>query len=244
VAAGWTRQMSDPAGFAQLPLRLALRERSTFESFVVDDANREATLALQTAVVAGQGVIWLHGPADSGRSHLLQAACAASTSAGRRAGYLPLAAVAGAMSEQLAGWHRLDTLAIDDIDAVAGDAAAERALFSLYRELEERRALLLVAASVAPTTLPWLLADIGSRLSAAAVYRLHSLDDAGRAEVLRRRAAQRGIELPDETIAYLQRRAPRGLATLCDLLDTLDVAALAAQRRLTVPFIREVLGLD
>jgi hypothetical protein len=29
---------------------------------------------------------------------------------------------------------------------------------------------------------------------------------------------------------------------LYDLLDTLDLAALAAQRRLTVPFIREVLG--
>ncbi|MGC8519703.1 MAG: HdaA/DnaA family protein, partial [Steroidobacteraceae bacterium] len=39
-----------------------------------------------------------------------------------------------------------------------------------------------------------------------------------------------------------QRRFPRDMAQLYALLDTLDEAALAAQRRLTVPFIREVLA--
>jgi DnaA-homolog protein len=32
------------------------------------------------------------------------------------------------------------------------------------------------------------------------------------------------------------------MGALYELLDTLDKAALAAQRRLTIPFIREVLG--
>jgi DnaA family protein len=51
----------------------------------------------------------------------------------------------------------------------------------------------------------------------------------------------RGLELPDETWHWLQRRLPRDMRTLYGLLDTLDEAALAAQRRLTIPFIREVL---
>jgi len=51
----------------------------------------------------------------------------------------------------------------------------------------------------------------------------------------------RGLELPDETWHWLRRRFPRDMRTLYQLLDTLDEAALAAQRRLTVPFIREVL---
>ena len=41
---------------------------------------------------------------------------------------------------------------------------------------------------------------------------------------------------------YLQRRFRRDLPTLYELLDTIDEAALQAQRRLTVPFIRQVLG--
>ena len=54
-------------------------------------------------------------------------------------------------------------------------------------------------------------------------------------------ARLRGLELPDETWQWLQRRLPRDMRSLYELLDTLDEAALAAQRRLTVPFIRDVL---
>jgi DnaA family protein len=52
----------------------------------------------------------------------------------------------------------------------------------------------------------------------------------------------RGFDLPEETLRWLQRRYPRDMHKLYELLDTLDEAALVAQRRLTVPFIREVLG--
>ncbi len=57
------------------------------------------------------------------------------------------------------------------------------------------------------------------------------------------RAAQRGMDLPEETATYLQRRVPRNLAWLCDFLDALDEASLSAQRRLTIPFVRDVLRL-
>jgi DnaA family protein len=40
----------------------------------------------------------------------------------------------------------------------------------------------------------------------------------------------------------LLRRRGRDLATLTGLLDVLDRASLAAQRRITVPFLREALG--
>jgi len=73
------------------------------------------------------------------------------------------------------------------------------------------------------------------------VYQLRELDDAGRIEALRLRAAQRGLELPPETCEYLMRRVPRDLGSLFDILDRLDEASLMAQRRLTVPFIRVAL---
>ncbi len=55
------------------------------------------------------------------------------------------------------------------------------------------------------------------------------------------RAKVRGFELPEEVARWLQRRYPRDMGTLYQLLDTLDSAALVAQRRLTLPFIRSVL---
>jgi DnaA family protein len=73
------------------------------------------------------------------------------------------------------------------------------------------------------------------------VYQLRDLDEAGRIEALRLRAAQRGLQLPQETSEYLLRRVPRDLPSLFEVLDHLDEASLIAQRRLTIPFIREAL---
>jgi DnaA-homolog protein len=70
---------------------------------------------------------------------------------------------------------------------------------------------------------------------------LRELDDEGRIEALRLRAAQRGLELPYDTSEYLLKRVPRDLRSLFDILDELDEASLVAQRRLTIPFIREAL---
>ena len=63
-------------------------------------------------------------------------------------------------------------------------------------------------------------------------------------EALRRRAGHRGLEMPEETLTFLIRRAPRDFAALCRLLDELDLESLAAQRRLTVPFLRQALETD
>ena len=55
------------------------------------------------------------------------------------------------------------------------------------------------------------------------------------------RAQERGFELPDETGRYLMSRYPRDLSSLFAVLDRLDQASLQAQRRLTVPFVKQVL---
>ena len=62
--------------------------------------------------------------------------------------------------------------------------------------------------------------------------------------MLQLRAQHRGLELPDETAAYLIRRSRRDMASLYGLLDKLDLEALRAQRRLTIPFVRDVLKQD
>ncbi len=225
----------------QLPLGVRLRDRATFASFVAG-ANGEA-VSLVTTLAAGEpgGCAWLHGPAGAGKTHLLQAACALAASRDR-AGYVPLAEFAGGEAAILDGWLGLDCLCIDDAQRVAGDPRWDAALFRLFRDIEERGARLIVGAAAPPGALDWSLRDIASRFGAAAVFALQPLDEAGRLEALRLRARLRGVELPEDTVRYLQRRYPRDMRTLYGLLDTLDDAAIAAQRRLTVPFVRAVLS--
>ncbi len=218
----------------QLTLGMRLRTDAVFESFA-PGLNVEVVSALRSP---GTAPLWLWGSQGSGKTHLLQAVCAA---AGDAAAYFPLTRSAGLPPEALAGFEQCRVLCIDDVDAAAGDLGWERALFRLFNDAAELRTRLIFAAGAAPRRIDWTLEDWRSRAAACLVYQLRELDDAGRIEALRLRAAQRGLQLPDETAEYLLRRVPRDLRSLFDILDELDEASLAAQRRLTLPFIRDAL---
>jgi DnaA family protein len=225
----------------QLPLGVRLADRALFESFVAG-ANAGAVAHLQ-AVADGQApaATWLAGPAGSGKSHLLQAVCAGAGATGHAA-YLPLRELLPLGAAALEGWGGARCLCVDDVDAVAGRRDWEQALFALQREAEERGAALVYAAARLPHTLGVKLPDLASRWSAAVAFSLLPLDEAGQRSALQLRARLRGLELPAATARYLQNRYRRDMSTLYALLDKLDTAALQAQRRLTVPFIREVLA--
>lgn len=218
----------------QLALGVRWRAAAIFESFS-PGSNTELIAALRNP---GTDPLWLWGGRGSGKSHLLQACCAA---AGDTAAYFPLGGTPALPPEALLGFERCRVLCVDDVDAVEGDLAWERALFRLFNEAAELRTRLIFAARAAPRQIDWSLDDWRSRAAACVVYQVRELDEVGRVEALRLRAAQRGLQLPQETSEYLLRRMPRDLRSLFEILDKLDEASLIAQRRLTIPFIRDVL---
>lgn len=218
----------------QLALGVRLRAGADYASFA-PGPNSEIVTALRSP---GTAPLWLWGAPGSGKTHLLQAACA---EAGAEAAYFPLDRAVELPPDALSGFERNRLLCIDDVDQIAGDAAWERALFALFNEAAELRTRLIFAAAVAPRQASWVLDDWRSRAAACIVYQLRELDDAGRIEALRLRAAQRGLQLPRETAEYLLKRMPRDLPSLFGILDALDEASLVEQRRLTVPFIRDEL---
>jgi DnaA family protein len=221
---------------------MRLRERAVFDSFVAG-ANLAAVAQLR-ALACGEsaGMYWLSGPHGVGKTHLLQASCAMARSAGTEAAYLPLSELLALGPETLEGWHGARVVALDDVAVIAGRRDWEQGLFRMYREVEERGAALLACAAAPPLLLEFSLPDLASRFAAATLLPLRALDESGQREALRLRARARGLQLPEETAIYLQRRFRRDLATLYGLLDAIDEAALQAQRRLTVPFIRQVLA--
>jgi DnaA family protein len=186
----------------------------------------------------GRDPVWIWGNPGSGKSHLLQAVCAAR---GDSAAYFPLDASIGLPPEALSGLASRQVLCIDDLDAVAGKLDWEQAFFRVFNEATELGTRMIFASRVSPRQIDWALGDWKSRAAACIVYQVRELDEAGRAQALCLRAAQRGLELPPETQDYLLKRMPRDLRTLLDILDALDEESLVAKRRLTVPFIREAL---
>lgn len=193
--------------------------------------------------VANGGVAWLylHGASGTGKSHLLIGACRAAVEADRPARYVSLARLPPPRSGALTGIDAEGLLAIDDVQAIAGDGMAERALFDLYNRAKAAGARMVFAADASPAELGLGLPDLVSRLAMCTQHALRPLDDAGRRAMLRVLAARLGLRLDDEVLDWWFARQPRDPASLVALLQRVDRASLAAQRRVTIPFLRELL---
>lgn len=227
----------------QLPLGVQLRDDASFDSFHVGP-NQEVHSCLVQAATAGQGgLIYLHGSAGSGKTHLLQALCRGAAGNGQRAGYLPLAEFAAEETALLEGMANLSLLCLDDVQAVSAMQSWALQLMRLCDTARQGGMTLVLAANAPPAGLQTALPDLRTRLGWGVIFALQPLVDADRLQALQLRARARGLELPDEVGQFLLQRKARDLPALMRVLTELDRASLAAKRRLTIPFVKTVLDL-
>lgn len=224
---------------------LQLRDDAAFSNYFVGD--NAAALSCLKQAMSGQGerLIYLWGAAETGRTHLLQACCHDAQDYQRRAAYFPLQDIVGLSPEMLTDMDQLDVVCLDDIQTIAGVRRWEEAVFGLYNAiLDGDQTCLIISADCPPRQLALQLPDLQSRLSACVVFQLQPLSDADKVAALLLRARMRGLALPEETAQFLLSRCPRNLHALFAFLHQLDRASLAKQRRLTIPFVKDVLNID
>jgi DnaA family protein len=128
--------------------------------------------------------------------------------------------------------------AADDVETL--DEASQIGLFNAINEARQSGGVVLAAGNAPPAQLP-LRADLKSRLAWGLVYQVKPLDDEERAAYLRAEAARRGMQLPDEVVAYLMTHMRRDLRSLAAILDRLDQVSLELKRPITLPLLREAL---
>lgn len=225
----------------QLTLEVGLRDEATLDNFLLCAGNRPVVSALRGQLQpGGEPVIFMHGSVGSGKSHLLQASCHL---AGPGALYLPLAELAACPPEDvLQAVEQMDLVCLDDIHSVLGNPAWEKGLFNLFNRARDTGCALQFAAEAAPRYLQVKLQDLRSRLSWGVVFQLQHPCDEEKAEILRFRAARRGLVLSAEAATFIVNRASRGLEDLLGVLDTLDRESLAEQRPLSIHFVKSTLG--
>ena len=227
---------------AQLTLGVHLRDDATFTNFL---GPRNQAAAQRLAELIGDShypVVYLCGDSGTGKSHLLQAACLDMEARGGSALCLSMPELQHHAPEALQGLEAADLVCLDSVDMVAGDPAWEEAIFHLYNRVWDAGHHLLLSGRLIPADWPQGLADLRSRLMASVVLQLLPPRDEDRVEILQARAERRGLFMTDEVAQYILRRAPRHAGALLELLQRLDAASLASQRRLTVPFVKEVMG--
>lgn len=229
------RSMNPPP---QLALSFPVTEQYTFQTFLDEPWNTELITRLRSPLEdKGPLVIW--GARGSGRTHLLQALCHEHDDAV----YVPLASMMEDYPPAiLEGLESISLICIDDLDRLSPRRDWQEAVFALFNSVREHGGCLVMTADNPPRQLSLALEDLRSRLSWGSIYQLHPLSEAGKSEVLRMRAEQRGIELGEDIRRYILQRSRRDIHALLGVLDTLDQLSLVEKRRITIPFVRGIMG--
>ncbi|WP_109058779.1 DnaA inactivator Hda [Aggregatibacter aphrophilus] len=228
----------------QLPLPIHQSDDETLENFYAENNLLLLNSLQKNFLQLHQQFFYLWGNKGSGKSHLLKGVCQHYLAQQRPALYVPLNKAQYFSPAVLENLEQQALVCLDDLQAVIGNAEWEVAIFDLINRVRETgRTLLIMSADQSPANLPVQLPDLASRLTWGEVYQLAPLNDHQKIEVLQKAAYQRGIELPDETANFLFKRLERDMKTLFNALEKLDQASLQAQRKLTIPFVKEILAL-
>lgn len=226
----------------QLPLAIQLNAELTLSDFFWGQ-NVILQQQIETMLQGdGERFFYVWGQRGSGKSHLLQACCHAIQTP-KSAIYLPLQLLHAFGPDVLQGIEWQDVLCIDDIHLIAGDPAWEEALFHLYNKARDNQKTTIIMSGIhAPHWLTLQLPDLKSRLAWGLVFYLHELDDESKIHILIDQAQKRGFNLPQHVGQFILNHYGRQMHELHALMEKLDQASLTAQRKITIPFVKEILN--
>lgn len=228
----------------QLPLNIRLDTSANFANFFVGK-NQLLLDYLQNFLDNNEDwFVYLWGAAASGRTHLLQASCHLAESLQWPTAYIPLAEHKNFSPAILDNLEKFSLVILDDVSSIISHHAWEEALFHLYNRIHIAQHKLIMSADQAPQSLAMCLADLQSRIAMATTFKLQALTDAEKLSVLQLRAMQYGLTLPLNVARFMLHHCPRDLTSLFTSFEKLEDASLAAKRKLTIPFIKQVLELE
>ena len=231
----------------QLFLGLSLSDDTTFANFFMQPQSANALVVnslIEFLQKDDEQFIYLWGASGSGVTHLLQAVCHQAQEKTLSFQYLPLRELVGYSPEELCrGLDDLDLVCLDGVESVVGRSDWESELFHLFNRIKSAQHKLIMAANAPARELPIQLADLSSRLQWGLTLHLQIMTDHEKKSALQMRAKVRGLELNEEVAQFLIQRLSRDTNELFWQLQRLDNASLQEQRKLTIPFVKKVLGM-
>ncbi|MDD5265633.1 MAG: DnaA regulatory inactivator Hda [Methylococcales bacterium] len=226
----------------QLPLHFEFRANQTFEDFF-PGSNPEVINHLKKSIEGnGERQIFLWGQSGQGKSHLLQACCHQAQSQQLSSFYFVFSAFELPDPAMLSGLDKLDIICFDNIQHIAGNPAWEQAFFNFFNLHRDQGHTLILSASCPPNKIDIQLPDLKTRLNWGLTLKIQPLSDEERITALIFKAGQMGFEISPQVGRFLLTHYDRDLSSLWVLLKKLDRASLAAKRKLTLPFLKQILN--
>ena len=246
MTANAVQATSQHRSFRQLTLGVTLDAQQQLSNFCFTGAPALVSTLDQLLLSEQADSVYVFGAQALGKSHVLQGCVLQAQEMGQQALYVSCKELMKIPPHQarecLIGVENNALVCVDDIDHLIAHTHWAQAWFHLYNRLIEQGNHLVMSATLNPRIIDCALNDLRSRLQLANVFQLGALDELASGNLLQAKARQKGLQLTNEQVAYIFSRSPRGLANLLAVLDLLDAASWHEKRRITIPFIKQVMG--
>ncbi len=201
--------------------------------FLVADCNREAVAWLDLWPDWHEPGLIVHGPAASGKSHLVQLFL--DHTGGTR---VTADSVVTDIAELT---FDFPAVAVDDADELIR-SGIEQPLLHLFNGVKEAGGRLLLTGTASPGRWPFRLADLASRLRALPAACIHSPDEALLTALIVKLFHDRQVIIEDAVPSYMLARIPRTFNAVRSAVERIDAVSFAERRRVGVALVREALA--
>jgi len=188
--------------------------------------------------------LYVHGVADTGKSHLLSAICESYQDMNRTAIQVSLIELLDAPTDALAALESFDLVALDDLEAVRGVAHWQEAIFHLINRSADGQGQLIFASRMPAAELNLELRDLMSRLAQAASFSLPNGDHfEDRRALLDAVLRRRGWHFEPQIVEHLLHQGPHQPGLMLKTLGQVEDLFKGHRRKPSAHLIRQAIAL-
>ncbi len=232
-----------------------LRNRYTFETFIVGESNRLACAAAKNVannLGRAYNPLFIYGGVGLGKTHLLQAIgnAALKIYPGLKLCYTPAEALFLELIQAIGKntrvefknkYRGLDLLLLDDIHYLVGKESLQEEIFYTFNALQDAGSQVVFTSDRPPKDIPTLQERLISRLGSGLVVDIQPPDLETRVAILLQKAKLERFELPEEIAVYIATRVRSNIRTLEASLVRLIALHSLTGRQLSIQLADEVL---
>ena len=237
------------------PSQTRLNEKYTFETFVIGASNRfahAAAVAVAEAPAVAYNPLFVWGDSGLGKTHLLHGIghYAQRLFPGMRVRYVSSEEFTNDFINSLRDdrkvafqrrYRDVDVLLVDDIQFLEGKEGTQEEFFHTFNTLHNANKQIVISSDKAPRQLSSLEDRLRTRFEWGLISDVQAPDLETRIAILRKKAAQEGMNLPPEVLEFIASRIQSNIRELEGALIRVTAFASLSKQAVDIALTETVL---